>query len=96
MAEEIFIKFETEAFGPNKIFVEIEDGAGNGIDVGTWTEGSFPYVHLGPFMGRVNHPSPMQSEHIDADGEFQSDKYPWCAPGFVPLKLTDPMALGPL
>jgi hypothetical protein len=25
-------------------------------------------------------------------GEFQSDKYSWCAPGFVPLKLTDPMA----
>ena len=30
-------------------------------------------------------------EHI-LDGEFQSDKYPWCEPGFVPLKLTDPMA----
>lgn len=28
-------------------------------------------------------------EHINADGEFQSDKYPWCLPGFVPLKLTD-------
>src|SRR5665213_3118379 len=26
------------------------------------------------------------------DGEFQSDKYDWCKPGFVPLKLTDPMA----
>lgn len=26
------------------------------------------------------------------DGEFQSDKYEWCLPGFVPLKLTDPMA----
>ncbi len=25
-------------------------------------------------------------------GEFQSDKYPWCKPGFVPLKLTDPDA----
>ena len=22
-------------------------------------------------------------------GEFQSDKYPWCARGFVPLKVTD-------
>ena len=30
-------------------------------------------------------------EHI-VNGEFQSDKYPWCKPGFVPLKLTDPMA----
>lgn len=28
-------------------------------------------------------------EHINDDGEFQSDKYPWCKPGFVPLKLTD-------
>ena len=26
------------------------------------------------------------------NGEFQSDKYPWSPPGFVPLKLTDPMA----
>lgn len=26
------------------------------------------------------------------NGEFQSDKYPWCKHGFVPLKLTDPMA----
>ena len=32
------------------------------------------------------------SEHINADGEFQSDKYPWCKPGVVPLKLTDRMA----
>jgi len=34
----------------------------------------------------------LSGEHINADGEFQSDKYPWCKPGFVPLKLTDPMA----
>ena len=27
-------------------------------------------------------------EHI-VNGEFQSDKYPWCKPGFVPLKLSD-------
>lgn len=26
------------------------------------------------------------------DGEFQSDKYPWCKRGFVPLKITDPNA----
>lgn len=25
-------------------------------------------------------------------GEFKSDKYDWCPPGFVALKLTDPMA----
>ena len=30
-------------------------------------------------------------EHL-IDGEFQSDKYPWCKRGFVPLKLTDPLA----
>ena len=30
-------------------------------------------------------------DHI-IDGEFQSDKYPWCRRGFVPLKLTDLMA----
>lgn len=27
--------------------------------------------------------------HINSDGEFQSDKYPTCPPGLVPLKLTD-------
>lgn len=31
-------------------------------------------------------------EHVDAEGLFQSDKYPWCHPGFVPLKLTDQSA----
>lgn len=30
-------------------------------------------------------------EHL-IDGEFKSDKYPWCQRGFVPLKLTDPRA----
>ncbi len=30
--------------------------------------------------------------HHLVDGEFKSDKYPWCPPGFVPLKLTDPDA----
>ena len=25
-------------------------------------------------------------------GHFQSDKYPWCKPDFVPLKVTDPDA----
>lgn len=34
----------------------------------------------------------MSAPHINAAGEFQSDKYPWCHAGFVPLKLTDPMA----
>ena len=31
-------------------------------------------------------------EHLTVTNEFQSDKYPWCAAGFVPLKVTDPMA----
>jgi len=31
-------------------------------------------------------------EHIDGEGRFQSDKYDWCQPDFVPLKVTDPMA----
>ena len=34
-------------------------------------------------------------DHI-VDGQFQSDKYPWCKPGFLPLKITDPMAEKPL
>lgn len=34
----------------------------------------------------------MSNEHINKAGEFQSDKYIWCKPGFVPLKLTDKTA----
>ena len=30
----------------------------------------------------------MADSHIK-DGQFQSDKYPWCKPGFFPMKLTD-------
>jgi len=30
-------------------------------------------------------------KHI-VNGQFQSDKYPWCKPGFVPLKINDVMA----
>lgn len=28
-------------------------------------------------------------DHLTVTGQFQSDKYPWCPVGFVPLKLTD-------
>lgn len=31
-------------------------------------------------------------DHLTINGKFQSDKYPWCAAGFVPLKIGDPMA----
>jgi len=31
-------------------------------------------------------------EHLTVTGKFQSDKYPWCPAGFVPLKVGDPMA----
>lgn len=30
--------------------------------------------------------------HINANGEFQSDKYPTCPPGKVPLSVKDPTA----
>ena len=30
--------------------------------------------------------------HLLADGKFQSDKYPTCPPGKVPLSVEDPMA----
>jgi len=33
-----------------------------------------------------------ESEHINADGKFQSDKYPTCPAGKVPLSTGDPMA----
>jgi hypothetical protein len=28
-------------------------------------------------------------DHLTDEGEFKSDKYEWCPPGFVALKLTD-------
>jgi hypothetical protein len=31
-------------------------------------------------------------DHINADGRFQSDKYPTCPPGKVPLSTSDPLA----
>ena len=34
----------------------------------------------------------MAGEHLTEEGEFKSDKYEWCPPGFVPFKLTDEMA----
>lgn len=34
----------------------------------------------------------MKRPHINADGQFQSDKYPSCPPGKVPLSVKDPMA----
>jgi hypothetical protein len=30
--------------------------------------------------------------HLTISGKFQSDKYPWCPAGFLPLKLTDAKA----
>lgn len=30
--------------------------------------------------------------HINPEGEFQSDKYPTCPPGKVPLSVNDPTA----
>ncbi len=39
---------------------------------------------------RVYKEKPV-GDHL-INGEFQSDKYPWCHRGFVPLKLTDPDA----
>ena len=30
--------------------------------------------------------------HLTKDGEFNSDKYTWCPPGFFALKFSDPTA----
>lgn len=37
---------------------------------------------------------PLKSgrDHLTVTNEFQSDKYLWCHAGFVPIKITDPMA----
>ena len=34
--------------------------------------------------------------HINKDGEFKSDKYKWCPPGFVAFKFTDELAWEPI
>ena len=31
-------------------------------------------------------------EHLTVSGQFQSDKYDWCPPGFLPLKISDSSA----
>lgn len=31
-------------------------------------------------------------EHLTWNNKFQSDKYNWCPAGFLPLKISDPMA----
>ena len=31
-------------------------------------------------------------EHLTISGAFQSDKYPWCHAGFLPIKISDSMA----
>ena len=45
-------------------------------------------------MGRV--PLADGRDHLTRSGTFQSDKYPWCPAGFVPLKISDPAAHDPL
>ena len=30
--------------------------------------------------------------HLTEDGQFKSDKYDWCPPGFFAMKFTDPLA----
>lgn len=55
------------------------------------------HLHKGPNKKTQQRRIKMMSDsHINFDGQFQSDKYPWCQPGFVPLKLTDRMAFKPL
>ena len=31
------------------------------------------------------------NQHLNEDGQFQSDKYEWCPPDFFAIKLTDPI-----
>jgi Lar family restriction alleviation protein len=47
-------------------------------------------AHPAPSGGR--EPLVDGRDHLTVTGKFQSDKYPWAAAGFVPLKTTDPMA----
>lgn len=51
-------------------------------------------LDVGDGPTRVAEREPLQDgrDHLTVTGKFQSDKYPWCAAGFVPLKVADPMA----
>ena len=46
-------------------------------------------VLCGKCVNKLMFSDDKEREHINNQGEFQSDKYPWCEAGFVPLKLTD-------
>lgn len=52
--------------------------------------GDKAYVHADPCGVEDEESAPVRPHLIE--GEFQSDKYSWCQRGFVPLKITDPMA----
>ena len=41
-------------------------------------------------------PERPHGPHLTADGQFKSDKYPWCPVGFFALKITDQRAWLPL
>lgn len=66
----------------------------------TWDEMSLEEVRVELEEGRValeqaqvrREELAEGREHLTVTNEFQSDKYPWCPAGFVPLKVTDPMA----
>lgn len=40
----------------------------------------------------IREPFAKDRDHLTESGTFQSDKFPWCSAGFVPLKITDPAA----
>lgn len=40
----------------------------------------------------IREPFADGRDHLTESGTFQSDKFPWCSAGFVPLKITDPAA----
>lgn len=40
----------------------------------------------------IREPFAKGRDHLTESGTFQSDKFPWCSAGFVPLKITDPAA----
>jgi hypothetical protein len=49
-------------------------------------------AHLHAYERTIPCPTCSTRPHINADGKFQSDKYPTCPPGLVPLSTKDPAA----
>jgi len=75
-------------------------GHSNQYEHRTWNDGAteaMPIEQLEMTVQNLGQPPGREvlqegREHLTISGTFQSDKYPWCHAGFLPIKISDPMA----